>query len=51
MFKPQVKGTGGKDTTPKSKPGAKIEMKDLGVPTNVTLTKKAFNLNQGCKRK
>lgn len=48
MLKPHVKGTGGKDATAGAKTAVKAGPKDPGLPTNILLTKKAFNLNQGC---
>lgn len=47
MLKPNVKGTGGKDATAGAKTSTKVVPKDPGLPTNIMLTKKAFNLNQG----
>lgn len=48
MLKTHVKGTGGKDATAGAKTSMKVLPKDPGLPTNIVLTKKAFNLNQGC---
>lgn len=50
MFKPTVKGSGGKDATAGSKATSKPAPKDPGLPTNIALTKKAFNINQGCRQ-
>ena len=48
MLKAYVKGTSGKDATTGGKTPKNVT-KDLGLPTNIVLTKKAFNLNQGCR--
>lgn len=49
MLKTLVKGTGGSNATAGAKTATKVVPKDPGLPTNIVLTKKAYNLNQGCK--
>lgn len=48
MLKTLVKGTGGSNATAGAKTATKVPPKDPGLPTNIVLTKKAYNLNQGC---
>lgn len=48
MLKAHVKGSSSKDATTGGKTPKSVA-KDLGLPTNIVLTKKAFNLNQGCR--